>query len=213
MKALVRWGTAAVTALVASACASVGRPVPTGDDPAVQARLAVMALQREDFESARRRLLELAARCDAGAYGRRAILLLAAAELDPENEAGSPRAAADLTRVYLELPDSPREDQVLARTLYRVAADLGGLEGSSSAPELLLEVCGAGGDTAARPLPSTPEVTTAERLRALEAEAHAARTQASTSAERVAELEAEIRRITDVLTSGTPSTSAQRPER
>ncbi len=187
-------------------------------DPAIQSSMAVMALEREDFASARPPRLELVGRCQSGEYGRRAVLLLAAAELDTGNEAGSPQAALQLARSYLLLPDAPPEEVVVARALYRMAADLGGsVEApatSDSAPRGFhvaprFDECDSVPDLMFRPLPSTSAETMAERERALEATV-AARADSLTalksalaaSDHRVTELQSELDRITQLLTSG-----------
>jgi hypothetical protein len=193
-------------------------------DPAVQARIAVMALSREDFDAARPRLLDLAAQCRSGQHGRRAVLLLAAAELDPANESGSPSAALHLARGYLLLPNAPRDEIVLARTLYRVAAELGGLdEGSAAAgsspgvPVIAPRFDGCDGDAelAFRPLPSTSSETLADRVHGLEATIEAqsdSLTQLDATRARVTALEQELERITQLLTSGSERHGAtQRP--
>ena len=223
--------TALLSALVAAAgCATPARRVDV-NDPAMRERLAVMSLLEEDFGTARPRLLDLVARCESGEHGRRALLLLAAAELDPQNEAGSPEMAARLARAYLLLPDAPREEIVLARALYRLAADLGGLEetaavsvsaarGPTVAPRF--DACGRPADLRFRPLPATSEQTLARRMHLLEAQLAAqadslarlkaqsdslaiARAAVDRSRQRVAELEQEIERITQLLTSGAES--------
>jgi hypothetical protein len=194
--------------------------------------MAVMALLREDFAAARPTLLELAGRCRTGEHGRRAVLLLAAAELDTGNEAGSPQTALQLARSYLLLPNAPREEVVLARSLYRLAADLGGLEETAQASDSLrlgpyvaprFEGCESIPELTYRPLPATTAQTLADRERALEtslaarsdslaARSHslAARSDSlavlrnalSASRQRVTELESELDRITQLLTTG-----------
>jgi hypothetical protein len=186
-------------------------------DPAVQARMAVMALLREDFASARPTLLELVGRCQAGEHGRRAVLLLAAAELDTGNEDGSPRTALQLARAYLLLPNAPREEVLLARSLYRLAADLGGLEDTAPAPEAppgvevapRFDGCDSALELAYRPLPATTDETLAGRERRLEASLAArsdslatVRSALAASRQRVEELETELARITQLLTTG-----------
>ena len=180
--------------------------------------MAVTALMNEDFESARPHLMALASQCQAGEHGRRAVLMLAASELDPGNGSGSPATAAELARGYLLLPDAPREEIVLARALYRVAADLGGLEETTAAAESTgaglaiaprFNACGEAPQLRFRNLPTTSDETLAARMQALEARLGAksdslaaARTSAEASSQRVAELEQELERITQLLTSG-----------
>jgi hypothetical protein len=107
---------------------------------------------------------------------------------------------------------------VLARSLYRVAAELGGLAEASgdsgalaSAPVVAprFDGCEATPELAFRPLPSTPTETVADRIQALEATVVAQadslarlKTQTGASQRRVEELEQELERITQLLTSG-----------
>lgn len=107
------------------ACAALA-PVSNRVTPAERARRAMTALQREAFALARYDLLALASDCRSGRYGRDALLLLAAAELDTGNPDGSPRLARQLAAQYLLLPDASPERVPLARSLYRLGADLGG---------------------------------------------------------------------------------------
>lgn len=110
------------------ACAALS-PVPEGVTPAERAQRAMTALQREAFALARYDLLVLASDCRSGRYGRDALLHLAAAELDTGNPDGSPRLARHLAARYLLLPDASPERIPLARSLYRLGADLGGAAG------------------------------------------------------------------------------------
>jgi hypothetical protein len=209
--------------ILAGGCVPRSQPLDVRD-PSVQSRMAVMALLREDFASARPTLLELAGRCRSGEHGRRAVLLLAAAELDTGNENGSPHTALQLSRSFLLLPDAPREEVVLARSLYRLAADLGGLEDVAPADDSLtvgpyvaprFDGCDSTPELAYRPLPATTVETLADRERALESSI-AARSDSlatlrgalSSSQRRVTELESELARITQLLTTGAERQSA-----
>jgi len=214
--------------ILAGGCVPSSRRVDVRD-PSVQSRMAVMALLREDYASARPTLLELAGRCRAGEHGRRAVLLLAAAELDTGNESGSPQTALQLARGYLLLPNAPREEVVLARALYRLAADLGGLDETAPAADSLstdsppkgpyvaprFDGCESTPELTYRPLPPTTAETLADRERALETSLAARsdslatlRNALSTSRQRVTDLEAELARITQLLTSGAERHSA-----
>ena len=230
MSRRLSWAASFVAWTLAAGCVLYRRPVDVGD-PAVQSRMAVTALAREDYASARPTLLDLAARCQSGEYGRRAVLLLAASELDTGNEAGSPQTALQLARSYLLLPDAPSEEVVLARALYRLAADLGGHEampgadspapGPRVAPRF--DGCESSPDLMFHPLPSTSSETLVDREQALMDREQAlvdreqtlvaevaattdslatVRQALSTSRERVTELESELERITQLLTSG-----------
>jgi hypothetical protein len=181
----------------------------------------VTALDVEAFAAAREELTWLAERCESGDAGRRALLMLAAVELDPGNPYGSPRAAARAAASYLLLPDAEREQRPLARGLYRLAVDLGASAGDVSAGGLgadgpsfahRFSRCDSGTEgVSAHELPTTPPITTAMRLALAEAEL-GARTDSlaateqrlAVGRERIAALEAEIERITALLREGAP---------
>lgn len=122
------WALAVLLAASAGACAAFS-PTTQRVTPAERARRAMTALQREAFALARYDLLVLASDCRSGRHGRDALLLLAAAELDTGNPDGSPRLARHLAARYLLLPDASPERLPLARSLYRLAFDLGGASG------------------------------------------------------------------------------------
>jgi hypothetical protein len=187
----------------------------------------VTALIDEDFASAREDLLWLASRCEAGVHGRRAMLQLAAAELDTENPHGSPRAAALLAAGYLVLPDAEADQLPVARAMYRLAADRGGLsegaeeDGADPLPSLAVrfDTCQPMPDMEwARRLPDPPGLTTSARIAALESELAAASDSLSILRERngalgerngallarTEELEAEIQRVAELLRNGLP---------
>jgi hypothetical protein len=195
----------------------------------------VTALIDEDFASAREDLLWLASRCEAGVHGRRAMLQLAAAELDTENPHGSPRAAAWLAAGYLVLPDAEADQLPVARAMYRLAADRGGLsvdtgeDAADSLPSLAVrfDTCQPMPDVEwARRLPDPPGLTTSARIAALESELAAASDSLAVLRERngalrerngallarTGELEAEIERVAELLRNGLPGV-ARRDDR
>jgi hypothetical protein len=214
----------AVAATLSSGCtlrSASGGPT----DPTVRARRAAEALERDAFAAARYELYWLAARCEAGDVGRRALLLLAAIELDPNNPYGSPHAAASAAARYLLLPDAEPEQLPLARSLYRIAVDLGGspsvpgdapLDGALVAGRYDTCAIGTAVVETPRTLPSTPDITRADRAQALQASL-VERADSVESMElrvaawraRIAELEAELERITALLKEGTTGSSVR----
>lgn len=214
----------AVAATLSSACTlrSTGSG-PT--DPTVHARRAVEALERDAFAAARYELYWLAARCEAGEEGRRALLLLAAIELDPNNPYGSPHTAASAAARYLLLPDAELDQLPFARSLYRIAVDLGGAPSvtSDTPPTGALlagryDTCAPGTEVVQTPktLPSTPEVTKADRAQALRASLdervdslESLELRVAAGRARIAELEAELERITALLKEGTAGSSVR----
>lgn len=183
--------------------------------PAVGLDGASHALEHDDFATARRVLTELIARCDSEATRREALLLLAAAELDPANIERSPRDAAGLAATYLLTSDADETMLPVARTLYRLAADVGRLTEHDGGTAALLaeggaiDSCGAYTGDSAHALPETATPTSA-RIRSLES-ALATRSDslevlsahADSLHSRVAALEAELERVGGLLRSGT----------
>ena len=182
-----------------------------------------MALADESFPEARRALLALGADCHAGSYGRDALLLLAAAELDTGNAEGSPALAAHLAAAYMRLPDADPKDIPLARALYRLGADLREADlGDDLAGELptvapRFDDCDARGTgERSASLPTTPRrwATHIHALRDLLAEQGdsltVARSELARQAQELVELRAEIERITELLKSGTPGGEPRR---
>ncbi|HUF75008.1 MAG TPA: hypothetical protein VMM35_01960 [Longimicrobiales bacterium] len=218
--------------LVLIALATVGCALGPGAVPpeaVVRTERAVSALEHEDFEGALTDLVWLASRCEAGEHRLNALLLMAAAELDPMNPAASPHVAAGAAATYLLSADAAPERLPLARSLYRLAADRRGLaperpgeEGSAQFAHawpvwlawLAWPACpGADAPRPVRSLPGVPPTSTAERMSALETSltsrsdsltAATARLEALTSrtsalAERASALEAELARIESIL--------------
>lgn len=214
-------------------------------EPATRADKAMTALQREAYRPAREELLALASDCRSGAYGRRALLLLAAAELDTGNPDASPREAARLAAVYLRLPDADPEELPLARALYRIGNDLAGPSGPEppTQPWLVVaprfDTCDpAASGLVDRPLPTTPTpratrlATLEDRLAKKESELEIRERELGAleerlvaqadsldvlesalriRANRIAQLDAEIDRIMELLKTGLPGYTAHEP--
>lgn len=84
------------------------------------------ALEQAEFERASQRLAAVAAICPVDEVGRRAMLLLAAAELDPRNRAGRVEVAAELTAFQLTRPSATETwSTALAREIHLLALDYG----------------------------------------------------------------------------------------
>lgn len=107
----------------------VGAPAPgtpaDGDGPSELTRASRMLADGE-YWAATARLRSLASTCEAGADGRRAVLLLATAALDPRNPDASPDRGASLAARYLTLPGINAEDRVTGEGLYLLAYGVGG---------------------------------------------------------------------------------------
>ena len=190
-----------------AACATGGTATPT-TDPGEQMRVAVRALERDDFPGATQPLAAVASDCTEASRGPRALLLLAAATLDTGNPEGSPVAAARLAARYLLLAEASPDEWILARTLYRVATHLvtlaprrhEGDDGSSESVQFF-DSCEPTSPTDDALLMHALGSAAAPWLLDLESDRTALR-------RHVEELQAEIDRIDELLTSsGTPDAS------
>lgn len=187
-----------VAALVTGACAS--GPSPRATDPAQRMDAAYAALARDDFQAATQELYAVVSRCEQDAETRRALLVLASAELDASNPGGSPHVAARLTDLYLGFPDVDPEQRVVARTLHRLATRLETLvppgEEAAAGDTALsrLDICAFQGQTG-KDGPGDPQAA-APWVQAVSDRSTSLR-------HRVHELEAELERITQLLTNGT----------
>ena len=212
MRVLGRLGLL-VAALSCAACATVGAGASTlpgsaatrgaPADLGTREQRVLAALAKEDFEAARSDLLWIASRCEAGARRTQALLVLAAAELDPTNRMGSPRAAAVAAAADLQSADASADQLPVARALFRLAADRGALDsGASAEPTVaLVELAvSCGGDVEpSRGLPSVPPTSLAQRIDALEAALASRSDSLAVVTTRVGTLEAELRRIASIL--------------
>lgn len=211
-----RWlpGTAALSLLLAWACStgsgsqSSRRGQPSPDNLAD----GIRALETGDYEEASRRFRWLAARCESGADGRRAVLLLATAALDPRNPEGSPDEGARLTAHALRLPGVDPGQRVVAETLFLLALEGGaqvparsGRTSSANDEDVGLaprfqdcDVADPAGIAPARFLPVLPGAPTAVLHSRVRAERDSLRS-------RVEAVEAELQRIRALLHRSLPS--------
>lgn len=202
-------GAASAALLLAVGCAT-GGVVPGVEEAGTRERFdaATRALQAGDFEAAGTGLRELASSCDAGGYGRQAVLLLAAAALDPRNPAGSADEAARLAAHYLGLQEEGAGDRAVAETLFLLALDQGGrseVAGAADGETIVSGLAPRYHDCAAAvpdssaveptALPELPGLSTADLLVRI-------RTERDSLAERTTELEAELERIRRLLREG-----------
>lgn len=201
-------------------CASLRARVFGSSEAEARYARAVAAVDRADFSAAKPDLEWLVGRCRAGEEGRRALLLMASAELDVRNPGGSAAEAARLARAYLELPWGDETEVPIARSLYLLALDLEAVPGyvphqvSATASAVPLAArfdhCDGGGE--ARRSEEPPVLagpTTGQRFANLRFELDArsdslslARASVSAQALKIEELEAEIERIRKLLRGG-----------
>lgn len=141
-----RVAAAGLVSLLAAACASAGNPEPTTTpslpspepavvhaerSPAVTSPSTLLvrgtkAIEDGAFVRADSLLVAVWQACGDSPAGRRALLLLGGARLDPRNRAADPDAAARAAARYLALSGSASWTRPLARQLYLLALELGG---------------------------------------------------------------------------------------
>lgn len=112
----------AVLSALAWGCAPAGEtPAPADGGLTPGAR----ALADGDYAAAMAQLREVASRCESGDRGRRAVLLLASAALDPRNPDASAADGARLAVHFLRLPETAPEERRVAETFYLLARGYG----------------------------------------------------------------------------------------
>lgn len=108
------------------ACSLAGTGSPTGDTGRARAlEYGLAALDDGDYAGAAEQFAPVAAICPTDELGSRALLLLAASELDGRNADGRPDAAAELAAFHLARSEREDWSGALAEELYMIALDLG----------------------------------------------------------------------------------------
>jgi hypothetical protein len=178
-------------------------------EAATRASRAEQALDREDFTAARADLTWLASRCDSGKRRRRALMLIAASDLDPASPHFSPREAARAAGAYLHDADADAHELPVARALFRLAVDLVELQGGRAARDAIgsgAYDCAEAGASGARELPAQPSTSAVSSLRG----ATAGRSDSLTVLRVHADsLRSELDRITSLLREGTAPARAE----
>lgn len=211
--------TAAVIVLAAGCAVGPGSAGPRsgGQGPAALMSDGIEAMEERDYREASGRLYRVTARCESGDRGRRALLLLAALALDPRNPDGSPDHAAWLTARALTLPEREPGEHLIAETLFLLALERGArvpVDGSDGPdrdgwPPVAARIrdCRGGepaGTIRSAALPALPGASTALLYSQVRAERDALQS-------RVAELEAELARIRELLNGTAPPDSSGGP--
>ena len=108
------------------ACSLAGTGSPTGDAGRARAlEYGLAALDDGDYAGAAEQFAPVAAICPVDELGSRALLLLAASELDGRNPDGRANAAAELAAFHLSRNGRDAWSGALAEELYVIAVDLG----------------------------------------------------------------------------------------
>ena len=216
------WVAGALTG--ATACAStpppqppvpepepVVQPPPPPPPPEAEApgklELAVAALDERNYDAAHARLLEVVDLCGSAPLGQQALLLMAAAELDPRNPDPRRDLAAESTALLWEETHGRGWVHTITESLYLIALRLGARSAGptdAEAAELEWRVRAAPADATSYcgpvwptrlppPTTSTPE----DRLPSLNGSSYPA--QVAELRRRVRELEEELERIRRIV--------------
>lgn len=172
-------------ASVVMGCASLASLAQS--DERVRFDSGIKALAAGDYVAAHRDLAWVAERFAHEDDGQRAILVLAAMELDPRNPARRPDSGSDLAGTFLALPDRDGWIDPVAQTLYLLGLELGAAEERAQRAERAVEL--------QRQLPILPGPSVTTRIRTVEQERDRLAKQVTTLEEKLAEKDRELERI------------------
>lgn len=124
---------AAMLAAAVAGCATLGLGGPS--DKEVRLDAGLTALAAGDYRTAHDHLAWTAQTHPDEDEGQRALLALAATELDPRNPGRRLWATVDLAERYLQMPDAPAWTRPLAESMHLVASELGAAEERAAGAE------------------------------------------------------------------------------
>ena len=165
------------------------RPEPQERDPAEDLELGLEAMAAQDFGRARTLLDRVYRLHWQESVGQHALLVLAAAEIDPRNNERRLAVASDLAGRYLNVPEPPRWTIPLAESLYLLAVELGAQEEQLERAEAER----ARAERALRNLPQSQRETVPARLRRLANERDELQRRLTQAEQRLATREKELR--------------------
>lgn len=167
-------------------CATLKAPFESRGEERLEQGLE--ALARSDYRAAQEHLRWVVQNDGSDQHGQRALLVLAALEMDPRNPARRIGAGADLAANYLGLAEKPSWTQPIAQTLYLLSLELGAAEERAERAERAAE-------RAQARLPALPGPTVTARLRAVEQERDRLRNRVDTLEKELEAKEQELERI------------------
>lgn len=169
-----------------------------GADPEQRLERGLAALEAEQFSEAHADLSWVYTSYADQKLGRRALLALAALELDPRNPERRLAIGAELAGRYLRMSDIPRWTEPAAEALYLLALELGGTErqkGEAEAAAARAQARARRLQAQAAPqrdLPRLPGPPVTARIRALQQERSELSGRVAELGRRVTELEREL---------------------
>jgi hypothetical protein len=167
-------------------CATLKGSLESRAEERLEASLA--ALARGDYRAAHEGLAWVAEHDAGDKHGRRALLALAALELDPRNPDRRIAAGTDVAASYLTLEEKDSWTNPVAQTLYLLGLELG-------AAEERVEKAERAAERAAARLPSLPGPSVSARIRNVEQERDRLKSRVETLEKELGEKVQELERI------------------
>jgi outer membrane protein assembly factor BamD (BamD/ComL family) len=176
----------AMLALLLAGCATVSSLTTSNEEKRFDA--GMRALANGDYATAHKELAWVAERHANKSEGQRALLILAAMEMDPRNPARRTDVGADLAATFLRLPERDGWVDPVAQTMYLLGLELGAAEERAQRAERAAEA-------QQRELPKLPGPTVSARIKAIEQERDRLQARVLTLEEQLAGLQRELERI------------------
>ena len=167
-------------------CATLKAPLESSGEKRFEDALA--ALARGDYRSAHEGFSWVAQNERDDDHGRRALLILAALELDPRNPERRIASGTDVAASYLALTERPAWTNPLAQTMYLLGLELG-------AAEERVEKAEREAERASARLPSLPGPSVSARIRTIEQERDRLTKRVETLEKQLSDKEQELERI------------------
>lgn len=155
-------------------------------DPQSQFDIGVKAFASGDYATATTVLSALADKRPYERDGQRALLVLAAMQLDPRNAARRPEGGADLAARFLKTPEGDDWLDVVAQTMYLLGLELGSAEERADQADARTEQ---------RALPKLPGPSVPARIKTLEQDRDRLAKRVSSLEDQLADKERELQRI------------------
>ena len=164
-------------------CATLTSPLRSKQEDRFKA--GMQALSHGDYVAARSELAWVAEHYANGTLGQRALLILAAIEMDPRNPLRRSDVGADLVGSFLRLPERDSWVDPVAQTLYLQGLEMGAAEERAERAERDAE----------RALPKLPGPTVSARIKAIEQDRDRLAKRVTALEAQLADKERELERI------------------
>ena len=175
----------AVGFLLVAGCASL-RPSHASEND-VRFANGVKALNAADYPTAERELGWVAEHASDQAVGQRALLILAATQMDPRNPNRKTESGSQLAGRFLRLPERDAWVDPVAQTLYLLGLELGEAEDRADKAEAQAQQ--------ARELPKLPGPSVNARIKSVEQDRDKLAKRVATLEDQLAQSQKELERI------------------